>query len=31
MNGRRPDPWKALRRTAQNLTLAMKRKLGLVQ
>lgn len=31
MNGMRPDPWKAFRRTSQNLTLAMKRKLGLIQ
>jgi bifunctional non-homologous end joining protein LigD len=31
MSGLRSDPWKALRRTSQNLTLAMKRKLGLVQ
>lgn len=27
--GTRPDPWKALRRTSQTLTLAMKRKLGI--
>jgi hypothetical protein len=31
MRSLRPDPWKAFRRTSQNLTLAMKRKLGLVQ
>jgi len=31
MAGARPDPWKAFRRTSQNLTLAMKRKLGLIQ
>ncbi|HET7732095.1 MAG TPA: non-homologous end-joining DNA ligase [Usitatibacter sp.] len=31
MSGVRPDPWKAFRRTSQNLTLAMKRKLGLIQ
>jgi bifunctional non-homologous end joining protein LigD len=31
MSGLHPDPWKALRRTSQNLTLAMKRKLGLIQ
>ena len=31
MGGARPDPWKAFRRTSQNLTLAMKRKLGLIE
>ena len=31
LNGLHSDPWKALRRTSQALTLAMKRKLGLVQ
>jgi bifunctional non-homologous end joining protein LigD len=31
MGGLRPDPWKAFRRTSQNLTLAMKRKLGLLE
>lgn len=31
LRGLRPDPWKAFRRTSQNLTLAMKRKLGLVE
>jgi bifunctional non-homologous end joining protein LigD len=31
MSSLRPDPWKAFRRTSQNLTLAMKRKLGLIQ
>jgi hypothetical protein len=31
MGGPRPDPWKAFRRTSQTLTLAMKRKLGLIE
>jgi bifunctional non-homologous end joining protein LigD len=31
MAGARPDPWKAMRRTSQTLTLAMKRKLGLLE
>ena len=31
LGGLRSDPWKAFRRTSQNLTLAMKRKLGLIQ
>ena len=31
MNGLRPDPWKAFYRTAQTLTAAMKRKLGILQ
>ena len=31
MAGARPDPWKAMRRTAQTLTMAMKRKLGLLE
>jgi bifunctional non-homologous end joining protein LigD len=31
MGGARPDPWKAMRRTSQTLTLAMKRKLGLIE
>lgn len=31
MQSLRSDPWKAFRRTSQNLTLAMKRKLGLLQ
>ncbi len=31
MNGLRSDPWKAMRRTPQTLTLSMKRKLGLIQ
>ena len=29
LSGLRSDPWKAMRRTTQSLTLAMKRKLGL--
>ena len=31
MAGARPDPWKAMRRTSQTLTMAMKRKLGLIE
>ena len=31
LNGLHSDPWKAMRRTTQTLTLAMKRKLGLVE
>jgi bifunctional non-homologous end joining protein LigD len=31
MRGPRPDPWKAFYRTAQTLTAAMKRKLGILQ
>ena len=31
MRGARPDPWKAFHRTAQTLTAAMKRKLGILQ
>ena len=31
MRGPRPDPWKAFYRSAQNLTAAMKRKLGILQ
>jgi bifunctional non-homologous end joining protein LigD len=31
MRGTRPDPWKAFYRTAQTLTAAMKRKLGILQ
>ena len=31
LHGLHSDPWKALRRTSQTLTLAMKRKLGLIE
>ena len=31
LSGTRPDPWKAFYRTAQTLTAAMKRKLGVLQ
>ena len=31
MQGLHSDPWKALRRTSQNLTAAMKERLGIVQ
>src|SRR5438270_11695515 len=31
MSGLRSDPWKALRRSAQTLTAAMKRSLGILE